>query len=163
MDISNLVVTEGSRAIKEKVQGTMLSMMLNDQVIQSVAGPIGNEIQSYIDNHGEEKLRPVVKSELEKLEAGSLGNLAGQIPLEKERLCRIVDGLYTSCVQGAVEKMVDQIDVAGIIEEKIQNMDVAKLEELILSVMKKELNAIVNLGALIGFVIGILNMIINML
>ena len=42
-------------------------------------------------------------------------------------------------------------------------MDVAKLEALILSVMKKELNAIVNLGALIGLVIGLLNLLINML
>ena len=35
-----------------------------------------------------------------------------------------------------------------------------ELEELVLSVMKKELNAIVNLGALIGFIIGILNIFI---
>ena len=50
-----------------------------------------------------------------------------------------------------------------IVEEKIRDMDVAKLEALILSVMKKELNAIVNLGALIGLVIGLLNLLINML
>ena len=34
-------------------------------------------------------------------------------------------------------------------------MDVLEAEELLLSVMKKELNAIVNLGALIGFILGI--------
>ena len=36
-------------------------------------------------------------------------------------------------------------------------MDVLEIEELVLSVMKKELDTIVNLGALIGFVIGIVN------
>jgi len=35
-----------------------------------------------------------------------------------------------------------------------------ELENMVLSVMKKELNTIVNLGALIGFVIGILNIFI---
>ena len=39
-------------------------------------------------------------------------------------------------------------------------MDVMELENMVLSVMKKELNTIVNLGALIGFVIGILNIFI---
>ena len=163
MDISQIFVTEGSRVIKEKVQGTMLAMMINDQVIQSMAAPIGQEIQSYIDNHAEEKIRPVVAGELAKLEAAGIGSLAHQIPLDKGRLAKIVDTLYSSCVEGSIETMVEKIDIAGIIEEKIRDMDVAKLEALILSVMKKELNAIVNLGALIGFVIGLLNLVISLL
>lgn len=163
MDISQIFVTEGTRVIKEKVQGTMLAMMVNDQVIQSMAAPIGAEIQSYIDNHAEEKIRPVVAGELAKLEAAGIGSLARQIPLEKGRLAKIVDALYSSCVEGTIETMVKKIDIAGIIEEKIRDMDVAKLETLILSVMKKELNAIVNLGALIGFVIGLLNLVISLL
>jgi uncharacterized membrane protein YheB (UPF0754 family) len=39
-------------------------------------------------------------------------------------------------------------------------MDMKELEELLLAVMKKELNAIVYLGALIGFVIGFLNVLL---
>ena len=41
-------------------------------------------------------------------------------------------------------------------EQKINDMDVKELEKLVLSVMKKELNAIVWLGALIGFILGII-------
>ena len=35
---------------------------------------------------------------------------------------------------------------------------VLELEKLLLSIMKKELNAVVNLGAVIGFVIGCVNL-----
>ena len=59
--------------------------------------------------------------------------------------------------------ITESIDVAGIAETKIKEMDVVALEALIFSVMKKELNAIVNLGALIGFVIGLLNLLVDML
>ncbi|MCB6993970.1 DUF445 family protein [bacterium 210820-DFI.6.37] len=163
MDISQIFVTEGTRVIKEKVQGTMLAMMINDQVIQSMAAPVGQEIQNYIDNHAEEKIRPVVAGELAKLEASGIGSLARQVPLEKRRLSKLIDALYSSCVEGSIETMVEKIDIAGIIEEKIKGMDVEKLEALILSVMKKELNAIVNLGALIGLVIGLLNLVISLL
>ena len=37
-------------------------------------------------------------------------------------------------------------------------MDVRELEQLIMSVMKHELAVIVNLGALIGFVLGLFNL-----
>lgn len=163
LKIGEIVVEEGSRAIKEKVQGTMLAMMLNEQVIQSVADPIGAEIQRYIEEKGESKIRPIVAGELMKLEAGSIGAFAAKLPIEQDKLGKIVSTLYDQCMEGSIEKMVEEMDIAQIIEDKIKDMDVPKLEELILSVMKKELNAIVNLGALIGLVIGFINLFINML
>ena len=45
-------------------------------------------------------------------------------------------------------------------EDKIVSMDVKELEVLILSVMKHELGMIVNLGALIGFILGLVNLIL---
>lgn len=163
MNIGDIIVEEGTRAIKEKVQGTMLSMLVNDQMIQSIAGPIGEEIESFIENHAEEKIRPVVAGELTRLETGTVGAMACRLPLEKSHMGKAVDVLYENCVENSIETMMEKIDIAGIVEEKIKEMDIAKLEDLILSVMKKELNAIVNLGALIGFVIGILNLLISML
>ena len=49
------------------------------------------------------------------------------------------------------------MDISHIIEEKINDMEVDELEDMVMAVMKKELNTIVNLGALIGCLIGILN------
>lgn len=163
MDISQMVVTEGTQAIKDKLQGSMLAMMLNDQLLQSMAAPIGEELERYIEEKGADKIRPIVAGELTKLETGTVGHLASQIPLEKEKMEKIVDVLYDTCVEDSVENMMANIDVAAIAEDKIKEMDVAALEKLILSVMKKELNAIVNLGALIGFVIGLLNLLISLI
>ena len=39
-------------------------------------------------------------------------------------------------------------------------MSVLELEKLILKVMKKELNAIVSLGGILGFIIGLLNILV---
>ena len=50
--------------------------------------------------------------------------------------------------------------MCAVVEEKINAMDVRELESLILSVMKHELGMVVNLGALIGFVLGLLNLLI---
>ena len=83
--------------------------------------------------------------------------------MKKDEVDKIVDVLYDTCVEDSVGMITESIDVAGIAETKIKEMDVVALEALIFSVMKKELNAIVNLGALIGFVIGLLNLLVDML
>ena len=38
-------------------------------------------------------------------------------------------------------------------------MEVEQLEDMVMEVMRKELNTIVNLGALIGFLLGLINLI----
>ena len=53
-----------------------------------------------------------------------------------------------------------QFRIREIIENRIAGMSNEALEKLVLSVMKNELGMIVNLGAVIGAVIGILNVFI---
>ena len=57
-------------------------------------------------------------------------------------------------------QIVDTVDISEIVEKKVLAMDVKDLEKLCLSVMKKELNAVVNLGAVIGLLLGIINIFI---
>ena len=47
-----------------------------------------------------------------------------------------------------------------MIEKKINEMDMLEVERLVLSVMKKELDAVVALGAVIGFALGLVNVFI---
>ena len=63
-------------------------------------------------------------------------------------------------IDSKADDIVKEFHIAETIREKIQNMGVKELEELVLSVMKNELNMIINLGALIGFVIGLLNILL---
>ena len=60
----------------------------------------------------------------------------------------------------AVNSALRRIDVAEVVENKINSMSVAELERGVLQVMNEELRMIVNLGALIGLVIGSVNIFI---
>ena len=46
------------------------------------------------------------------------------------------------------------MNIQKIVEDKINGLEVGELERLILGLAKKELNAIVYLGALLGFIMG---------
>lgn len=57
--------------------------------------------------------------------------------------------------QGMMKKATERIDIQKMIEEKINELDLLVLENLIISVAKKELKHIELLGLLLGFIIGI--------
>ena len=56
--------------------------------------------------------------------------------------------------------MMRHIDISVLVEEKVRSMEMAELEDMVMSMMKKELNSVVRLGALLGFVIGFINVFI---
>ena len=52
------------------------------------------------------------------------------------------------------------INIEKIVVDKINGLDPAELETVIFGVMKKELRAIVYLGALLGFLMGFINLLL---
>lgn len=65
--------------------------------------------------------------------------------------------LYDRVAEGLGGKVVQTLSVQSMVEDRINEMDVADLEALVMSVMKQELQTVINLGAGIGAIIGILN------
>ena len=72
-------------------------------------------------------------------------------------LRNIIISLYKKVVSNGIGKIFDKINIKELVKEKIDNMDIDELEEMVLTVMKKELDTIVNLGAVIGFILGLIN------
>lgn len=63
----------------------------------------------------------------------------------------------------AKEKIIARIDIAEMIENKINQLDLVELENIILSISKKELKHIENLGLFLGFLIGIVQGILSII
>lgn len=160
LDLGTLIAEGGSSVIKEKFQGGMFSFFLNDDLIASVAEPIGREVEKYIEANGEQIFRPVVENQLNELLDTNTEQALDLLGVHTDKLQEALNQAYDALVSENIEKLLKQFDIAGTVQKKVQEMDVAELEKLVLSVMKKELDVIVNLGALIGFVIGILNIFI---
>ncbi|WAW15480.1 DUF445 domain-containing protein [Peptostreptococcus equinus] len=60
-----------------------------------------------------------------------------------------------SLMELAKDKAKSRIDIAKMVEEKINELDLIELENMIINLSKKELTHIENLGLLLGFIIGI--------
>lgn len=166
LHLGSLIAEEGGKAIKEKTQGTMFAMFVNDKLIASIADPIGEKVNEYIMGEGKEKIESLISKEIEDLEQKSVheiledlsNNKATQLSINRETVRGIIEKVYMDIIHDKAELFIKQIDIAKVVEDKVKAMDVMELEELVLSVMKKELNDIVSLGAIIGFTIGLLNL-----
>ena len=53
-----------------------------------------------------------------------------------------------------------KLDVASIVEDKINEFDLQELEKIIMDISRKELNALVWFGGLLGMVIGFINLLV---
>lgn len=147
------VASEGGRVVKEKKASLgMLAMLVSDSLIDDVCAKMAERIDEYVDKEGKALLLPQTEKEIDALCGREISAF-----LPKERCEEILSSLFERFLDDAVRAALQNFRIAAIVEEKINAMDVRELEELCLSVMKKELNAVVNLGALLGLLIGILN------
>ena len=148
--LGEMIATEGGRVVREKVSGSMLKMFVTDGLIQSIVEPVGSQVETYIKEHGEERIVPVVENQIALLEGKSVKDCLSDFQINDDKIKEI----YQKFILNFVTNWLDNLDIAGTVENKIKDMDVLDLEKLILQVMKKELGAIVNLGALLGFLLG---------
>ena len=158
VQIGNLVVEEAKKSIVEKMSGSFMAMFLNDDLLESISEPIRQCINDYIENEGRGYVKPAVEKEFDSLEEAKLCELAEEVNVDLEKVKEKIEELYEICIAKCSERILEHFKIEEIIEEKVNEMAVEELEELVLSVMKHELTMIVNLGALIGLILGCLNL-----
>lgn len=161
MGLENTITERVGDAIRTWSVGSLLGMFLNEKKIDAITEQMGEKVRTFLDEHGRDVVRPAVEKKLDKLETASPTDLFQQAEVDRDALREMVGDLYHRLVRAGVSSMTGKIDIAGIIEDKINGMAVEDLEVMVLKVMKKELDTIVNLGALIGLLLGLVNLLIN--
>lgn len=160
IDLKNTIVNEAGRVIKEKVHGTMLAMFLSDEMLNSFIQPVGMELEAYIAENGKDFIQKEVNEKIMVFEQKSILDLCSEMNVEEGKIRDAIRSIYRSASEDAVSGVLKNVDISTMIEEKINDMKTEDLEKMVLTVMKKELDTIVNLGALIGFILGSLNTIL---
>lgn len=156
MDLGRVFASEVTAAIQEKVQGTMLAMFVKPAVLEPIEDGIRQRVNVYIIEHGEEKVKDLIQKEYTKLNEETVSSLVSHIPAKelKETLLEF----YRLLVTNYSDSLIAAMNLSKIAEEKVNAMDTKEVEELVLSIMKKELGAVVNLGAVIGLILGLVNL-----
>ena len=159
MDIGNMIATQAKEAVGGiGGRNPLIAMFVNDNLIHSLSAPIAEKVTVYLQNEGRAKLREGLETELapyeDKTVAGFFKN-----PMQAENL---LASLCRRLLAANVDTIVAHFRIADIVENKINAMRPEDLEALVLSVMRRELNAVIWLGGLIGFIMGLINLFIGL-
>ena len=158
-DLSDILLEKGADILKEKTKGTMLAMVVNDSMIKTFTEPLKEKLRSAIDEKGLDYIKPIIAEKLTNMDSSTGMELLTKINISPTDIRNTIVSAYHKIVVAYSDKLMDGLNISAIVEDKINKMSVEELEKLVLEVMKKELNTIVNLGALIGFILGLLNII----
>ncbi len=161
--VGKRISDETSKALMEKISGNMLKYVVTEELVKSFTDHVGKKVQEYVDENGEDIIKAEVMKRFDALEVCTVTELLGRVDITEEKLEKTISESYDKLVDKAVDNLLKRVDIAGMIKEKIDEMDVDTLEELAMKVMKEQLDTIVNLGALIGFALALINVGINVL
>ena len=72
-----------------------------------------------------------------------------------------LESLFPVLMTSYMEKLKNELDLEAIVTEKVSNFSSDKLEDILQSIMSKEFKFIEIIGAVLGFLIGILQVLIT--
>ncbi len=160
MDLDDIFMKIGTDALADIRKNPMLAMFLNDTMLANICGKLSVSAKGYLAENGMELVVPMIQPKVQKLSETSVKGLLEEWDISEEKIEDIVGKIYDQIVEQKARELLGKIQISKIVEEKIQAMEIMELEELVMSVMKQELQAVINLGALIGAVIGAINLFI---
>jgi uncharacterized membrane protein YheB (UPF0754 family) len=86
--------------------------------------------------------------------ANSLAEILQLEQQHKQRLDTALEGFIVKLLDEQVPSILESVDIRTLVIDKINSLDIEKVEELILIVIRTHLRWIILFGALLGFMIG---------
>jgi uncharacterized membrane protein YheB (UPF0754 family) len=163
MNLGHIVGTQVLKAIHEKQERSFWAKLITEDVIHSMVDTIERRVNQGVQEQGSVIIRVKIRQELDQIQYKTMGELFGLLQETCENPGDMVVNAYEVVIRKRLASILQTVDVAKVVREKLGAMDPRELERLVLKVAKKELGAIVNLGALIGFVLGCLNTAVDLL
>ena len=144
--------------VMEKTRNSVVGLFGADKFVAGLAQPIekllAKHINEILQHNSQQMVEGLVTDESDKLMGMTMSQL---VTGHDEQVAQIKNGIqsaYKTIITEHLPRILQDIDISAIIEQRINDMDMEEAEAIILDVMKKELRAIVWLGALLGCIMG---------
>ena len=160
VDMNALVTEVAQTSFGDLLGNPMIAMFLGGGMLDNICQKLSAGVSSYLEEKGPEIIALMVKEELDRMLDKSIRENLDDLGIPEEVLRNLLETVVGHVLENNIQSVLGSLDVKAVVEDKINDMDVRELEDMVLSVMKNELQAIVNLGAVIGAVIGVVNIFI---
>ena len=141
-------------------QNKWLSMLVDDNAQKSIKEKLAEKVDEIIAEKAPDAVAAIVERYKDEIMDARICDLYARFEDKEDVIIDKLTGLYTSILGDNLGRLLKAINIEKIVVDKINGLDPAELETVIFGVMKKELRAIVYLGALLGFLMGFINLLL---
>ncbi len=149
--LSEIAVTE----IVSNLQGSMFAMLINENLISSAKVKMSEIIERMVVEKGEGILDNILEKESNNLLDKRLCDLYSEYEDRIPEFVAWVISTYHQLIDKNIGVLINALNLSKLVEDQINGYDVLTFEKMILEIMRKELNAIVWLGGLLGCIMGL--------
>ena len=121
---------------------------------------LADNINTMLRNNGEEIVSNMIGGEVDTFLSRPICKMLEGHDEQLAQCVNTIEFIYRKMISEHLPKILASIDISKIVRERINEMDVNETEKLIFKVMNKELKAIVWLGALLGLLMGSINLLL---
>lgn len=140
--LSQIGTVQSANTLAKQITTTLINMLQTDTLQETLNRELEEKINYWINE------RP-------------LGELATRLPSDARK--ELQHGLFEQLVtilKKEIPPLVDTLDIRRIVEDKVNSLDILKVEDLLMGIMKEQFKYINLFGALLGFLIGTLNLVL---
>jgi uncharacterized membrane protein YheB (UPF0754 family) len=163
-DLGSSIAHMATEHVMEKTRNSLAGRLGAEMFIQPLAQPIekilAKHINEILQSNSQQMIQDLVNKEASELMGMTMSQLTTGRDEQVEQIKRGVLNAYRTIIIEHLPRILQDIDISTIIEQRINEMDMNEAEAIIMDVMKKELRAIVWLGALLGCIMGTINALI---
>jgi len=157
-DIGRTIVDYAYDEIMSKTKPMLKSITAS--ALNSMKKPFANRINDLIASRSKPLIEKFLDGEADELINMPLKDIItkyqDRLPEVKEYLWNV----YTDIITKKLEGVLDTVGIAEVVSNKINDFELLELENLVTTLMRKELNALIWLGGLLGLIMGFVNVII---
>ncbi len=169
---ANQVIAELIKAlnIRNRVQELLRDLSLQNlpvSTVKQLRKTLNDSVRSYLQSKGIELLQGLTESlDWENIANVVIGRLrsstilTSSLDVVSEELATIIDRYLERDLEQIVAQVIPILSIDRVIIDRVKSTSPAELEAGIQGIVKSELQGIVNLGGVLGFVVGLMQTVI---
>ena len=141
-------------------QNKLFSKLIDDNAQGAIREKLAEKVNELIAERAPDASVAIVSHYRGEIMEARLCDLYARYQDREGQITDAIVELYVSILGNNLGRLLKAINIEKIVVDKINALDAAELETTIFGIMKRELNAIVYLGALLGFLMGFINLLL---
>ena len=154
---------KGLQQVKDRSFRSLLDENLPADGVEQIQNALGDKLLKLARSaEAATTIDAVIKDKLEVwMFQRPLGRLAERLPADV--LEELEEGLYRQVgevLQKEVPPLIETLNVKRMVEDKVNQLDILQVEGLLMGIMQEQFKYINLFGAILGFLIGLLNLVV---